>query len=75
VTAAVVGVIANLAVYFAVNTLFDTSTAWSWGPISIQVPAAGSVDPRRGHRRVRGAAAVPVQPPPSAWSPDWSARP
>ncbi|HEY5877867.1 MAG TPA: chromate efflux transporter [Nakamurella sp.] len=44
VTAAVVGVIANLAVYFAVNTLFDATTAWSWGPISIDVPAAGSVD-------------------------------
>ena len=42
--AAVVGVIANLAVYFAVNTLFDATTAWSWGPISIDVPAAGSVD-------------------------------
>jgi chromate transporter len=45
VTAAVVGVIANLAVYFAVNTLFTATTAWSWGPISIDVPMAGSVNP------------------------------
>ena len=44
VTAAVVGVIANLAVYFAVNTLFTATTGWSWGPISIDVPTVGSLN-------------------------------
>jgi len=38
ITAAVVGVIANLAVYFALHTLFATSTATSWGPITLQIP-------------------------------------
>jgi hypothetical protein len=31
VTAAVVGVIANLAAYFAVHILFATTHAWRWG--------------------------------------------
>lgn len=38
ITAAVVGVIANLAVYFAIHTLFSDSTAVSWGPIRLEVP-------------------------------------
>ncbi|GAA4053513.1 chromate efflux transporter [Nonomuraea soli] len=38
ITAAVVGVIANLAVYFAEHTLFSSTFAWTWGPFSIQVP-------------------------------------
>lgn len=45
VTAAVVGVIANLAVYFAVHTLFTATTPWSWGPISITLPTPGSISP------------------------------
>jgi chromate transporter len=45
VTAAVVGVIANLALFFAVHTLFaDTSTA-SWGAVRVQIPALGSARP------------------------------
>ncbi|MEP6666834.1 MAG: chromate efflux transporter, partial [Nocardioidaceae bacterium] len=32
ITAAVVGVIANLAVYFALHTLFDDTVSVSWGP-------------------------------------------
>lgn len=38
VTAAVVGVIANLAVYFAVHTLFTRTTAVEWGPVSLSAP-------------------------------------
>ena len=45
ITAAVVGVIANLAVYFALHTLFaDTSTA-TWGPVSLQVPDLAGLQP------------------------------
>ncbi|WP_395106207.1 chromate efflux transporter [Actinomadura sp. SCN-SB] len=43
ITAAVVGVIANLALYFAVHTLFARTHAESWGPIHLQVPEWGSV--------------------------------
>jgi chromate transporter len=38
ITAAVVGVIANLAVYFSVHTLFADTTQTHWGLISIDVP-------------------------------------
>ena len=43
ITAAVVGVIANLAVYFALNTLFDTVSTSTWGPAQLQVPDLPSV--------------------------------
>jgi chromate transporter len=43
ITAAIVGVIANLAVYFAVHTLFSATTTRSWGPVSLTVPEPGSV--------------------------------
>jgi chromate transporter len=42
VTAAVVGVIANLAVYFAVHTLFSRTTPLSAGPIRLDVPVWSS---------------------------------
>jgi chromate transporter len=43
ITAAVVGVIANLGVYFAVHTLFsDTVTVHRWG-LSLELPDAGTV--------------------------------
>jgi len=45
ITAAVVGVIANLAVFFAVNTLFDQVERTDTGPFNLQVPALGSFDP------------------------------
>jgi chromate transporter len=45
VTASVVGVIANLAVFFAVNTLFDSVDRVEVGPISMQIPEIGSFDP------------------------------
>ena len=42
VTAAVVGVIANLAVYFAVHTLFARTTRSSWGPVGLELPVLSS---------------------------------
>jgi chromate transporter len=42
VTAAVVGVIANLAVYFAVHTLFSRTSTVSAGPIHLDVPVWSS---------------------------------
>jgi chromate transporter len=43
ITAAVVGVIANLAVYFAVHTLFATTHAWHWGPLRLELPQPASL--------------------------------
>ena len=43
ITAAVVGVIANLAVYFALHTLFNRTMAVDQGPFSFEVPVWGSV--------------------------------
>jgi chromate transporter len=45
VTAAVVGVIANLAVYFAVHTLFARTVTVSAGPIHLDVPVWSSYVP------------------------------
>ena len=45
ITAAVVGVIASLAVFFAVHTLFDATRALAWGPFDLEVPVLGSWDP------------------------------
>jgi chromate transporter len=45
VTAAVVGVIASLAVYFAVHTLFATSQPWRWGPLHLELPELASLQP------------------------------
>jgi chromate transporter len=45
ITAAVVGVIANLALYFAVHTLFATTHPWDWGPVRIEVPELSSLRP------------------------------
>jgi chromate transporter len=43
ITAAVVGVILNLAVWFALHTLFAQVTTWHVGAISIDVPVLGSI--------------------------------
>ncbi|WP_224766292.1 chromate efflux transporter [Nocardioides campestrisoli] len=43
ITAAVVGVIANLAVYFALHTLFGDTTRVGAGPLSLEVPVPDSV--------------------------------
>jgi chromate transporter len=45
ITAAVVGVIANLAVYFGVHTLFHRTSLADWGPIHLQVPELSSLRP------------------------------
>ena len=45
ITAAVVGVIANLAVYFALHTLFASSSQVSLGGLRLEVPELGSVQP------------------------------
>ncbi|MFC0713944.1 chromate efflux transporter [Cellulomonas biazotea] len=45
ITAAVVGVIANLALYFALHTLFGTTTTHTLGPVSLEVPDLTSLDP------------------------------
>ena len=43
VTAAVVGVIANLALYFALHTLFSKTRALDQGPFTFEVPVWGSL--------------------------------
>ena len=43
ITAAVVGVIANLAVYFAVHTLFSETKAVDRGPVTLTVPLVDSL--------------------------------
>ncbi|EON24598.1 chromate transporter [Nocardioides sp. CF8] len=45
VTAAVVGVIANLAVFFALHTLFELQRRIGWGPVDLSVPVLSSWDP------------------------------
>jgi chromate transporter len=42
VTAAVVGVIANLALFFAVHTLFTETRTVDWGPVDLLVPVWSS---------------------------------
>lgn len=45
ITAAVVGVIANLALFFAIHTLFSASTTKTLGPISFGLPVLDSWRP------------------------------
>ncbi|KUJ85868.1 chromate transporter [Ruegeria marisrubri] len=45
ITAAVVGVILNLSVWFGLNVLFETVHVYSLGPVSIPSPVTDSVDP------------------------------
>jgi chromate transporter len=45
ITAAVVGVIANLALYFALHTLFAETTTSSWGPVELELPDPGTLRP------------------------------
>jgi chromate transporter len=44
ITAAVVGVILNLACWFALHTLFACADTWSLGPMHVLVPQWASVD-------------------------------
>jgi chromate transporter len=45
ITAAVVGVIANLGVYFALHTLFRDTSTTGWGPIQVTLPDLGTLRP------------------------------
>jgi chromate transporter len=45
IVAAVGGVIANLALYFAVHTLFASTPELSWGPVQLEYPELASVRP------------------------------
>ena len=45
ITAAVVGVIANLGVYFAIHTLFAESISLNWGPVHLDIPVLASLQP------------------------------
>jgi chromate transporter len=58
ITAAVVGVIANLAVFFALHTLFSDTTQVTWGPLDLDVPVLASIRP--GPVAIALAAAVMV---------------
>ena len=44
ITAAVVGVIASLAVFFAVHTLFDDTRTLTPGPLDLELPVLTSID-------------------------------
>ncbi len=45
ILAAVVGVIANLAIFFAVHTLFRDVDAFAWGPVRLQLPDLSTLKP------------------------------
>ena len=45
ITAAVVGVVANLAVYFCLHTLFAGTRTADWGPVHLHLPDLGSLRP------------------------------
>ena len=45
ITAAVVGVIANLAVYFAVHTLFSDTRRITMGPLDLELPDVSTIRP------------------------------
>jgi chromate transporter len=45
IMAAVVGVIANLAIYFAIHTLFNDVSTIMWGPVNLQLPNPDSLKP------------------------------
>jgi chromate transporter len=44
ITAAVVGVIASLAVFFALHTLFDDTRTLTQGPLDLELPVLTSID-------------------------------
>ncbi|KIC42659.1 chromate transporter [Ruegeria sp. ANG-R] len=46
ITAAVVGVILNLSVWFGLNVLFGSLPGWRWGPVSLPLPDLMTLDIR-----------------------------
>ncbi|WP_230530156.1 chromate efflux transporter [Microvirga roseola] len=45
ITAAVVGVILNLAIWFGIHTIFEETLGVAWGPFGFDAPVWASVDP------------------------------
>ena len=45
ITAAVVGVIASLALFFSLHTLFDATRVHDWGPVHLELPVLDTWDP------------------------------
>ncbi|MHA6631897.1 chromate efflux transporter [Pseudonocardia sichuanensis] len=45
ITAAVVGVIANLALYFTLHTLFTETSTTTWGPVQLDLPDVTTLQP------------------------------
>ena len=45
ITASVVGVVGNLAVWFALKVVFKASAPWAWGPMGFDMPVLSSLDP------------------------------
>jgi|CXWL01.1.fsa_nt_gi chromate transporter len=45
ITAAVVGVILNLAIWFALHVVFAKIETRNWGPLHVEIPDAASLDP------------------------------
>ena len=45
IAAAVVGVVLNLAIWFAIHTLFRQVAMWRLGPVRFDAPVLASVDP------------------------------
>ena len=45
ITAAVVGVIANLSLWFAIHVLFAQTARAEWGLVSLSLPVPGTLDP------------------------------
>ncbi len=45
ITAAVVGVILNLSVWFALHTLFAQVDTWTWGPLHVDAPDWSTLEP------------------------------
>lgn len=58
VTAAIVGVIANLAAWFALHVLFARTTLVPWGPATLQVPEWPSFDWQAGLLAALAALAI-----------------
>ncbi len=46
ITAAVVGVIANLSIYFSIHTLFADTQQHDWGPVHLTGPVWSTLSPR-----------------------------
>jgi chromate transporter len=58
VTAAVVGVILNLAIWLALRVLFREVAVRPWGWLTLNVPAAGTFDPVAGALAAAGFAGI-----------------